>query len=271
MSTKSENRVVFITGASSGIGAALARHLAKKGFRVALAARRVSNLINIITEIQNQGGQAIALECDVRNQTSLEQSVQQTLLNWGRIDIAIANAGYGVVGNFEKLTTTHYQDQFNTNVLGLQRTLWACLAAVKKQKGSLVLMGSVAGHLSLPGNSAYSMSKFAVRALADSLWQELKPQGIAVTLISPGFVKSEIRRVDNSGQLHPTEPHPLPSWMVLDTEVAARQMARGILKRKREVVITKIGKLAVFINQHFPWLVRFIIGKGVRSRQEPSR
>ena len=105
------------------------------------------------------------------------------------------------------------------------------------------------------------MSKFAVRALAEALWHELRPTGVSVTLISPGFVESEIARVDNQGVLRDAARASAPSWLVMPTERAARQIVRAVTRRRREAVITGHGKLAVFLQRHAPWLVAW----GVRA------
>src|SRR5437762_1862320 len=120
----------------------------------------------------------------------------------GRIDVVVANAGFGVMGPLETLTLGDYRRQFETNVFGVLRTVYATLEDVKRARGRLVLLGSVSGHLALPGASAYAMSKFAVRGLAEALAHELAPRGVAVTLVSPGLVESEMRQVDNRGRWH---------------------------------------------------------------------
>jgi short-subunit dehydrogenase len=116
------------------------------------------------------------------------------------------------------------------------------------------------------------MSKFAVRALAEALGHELAPAGVAVSLVSPGYVDSEIRRVDNAGRFQTAAPEPVPGWLLVPTGTAARQIVRAVARRRREVVITGHGKLAVFMQRHAPWLVaRFVRAFGVKSRPEPTR
>src|SRR5262249_2213303 len=152
----------------------------------------------------------------------------------GAIDVAVANAGFGVIGKFGKLNIEDYRRQFETNVFGVLRTVYTTLEDLKKTRGRLVLMGSVSGHISAPEASPYSMSKFAVRALADALYCELASQGISVTLISPGFVKSEIQRVDNQGVYHEGEKNKVPEWLQMDTDKAAGQIVRAVRRRSRE-------------------------------------
>ena len=115
----------------------------------------------------------------------------------------MANAGFGVVGPIERLTLDDYRRQFETNVFGVLRTVFATLAELRRSRGRLVIVGSVSGHVALPNASPYAMSKFAVRALAQALDFELRPTGVSVTLVSPGFVDTELHQVDNRGVRHP--------------------------------------------------------------------
>ena len=142
--------------------------------------------------------------------------------------MAVANAGFGVVGTIEKLSVEDYRRQFETNVFARRsRPIKACLPELRKTRGRLVLIGSVAGYISTPNASPYAMSKFAIRALALALGPELAPSGVSVTLISPGFIESEIRQVDNRGVHHSHAKDPLPSWLPMPADVAARKIVVG--------------------------------------------
>jgi len=184
----------------------------------------------------------------------------------------VANAGFGVVGPVARLTLDDYRRQFETNVFGVLRTLKAALADVRRTRGRIAVIGSVSGHIATPGSSPYAMSKFAVRALAEALGHELARSGVSVTLVSPGYVASEIRRVDNQGVLREQTPEPVPRFLLMSTTRAARQIVRAIAWRRREVVVTGHGRAAVFFQRHAPWLTSAVIRKfGVRSRGEPGR
>jgi short-subunit dehydrogenase len=187
-------------------------------------------------------------------------------------NIVIANAGFGVVGRAEDLALADYRRQFETNVFGVLRTLQETLGALRVTRGRFVIMGSVAGYLSGAGSSPYTMSKFAVRALAESLHGELAAAGVGCTLISPGFVDSDIRRVDNRGGFHAGARDPVPAWLRMKTAVAARVMARGILRGRREVIVTAHARLIVFVARHLPRLTRWLLMRSQRaSRPEPGR
>jgi short-subunit dehydrogenase len=252
-----KDKVVLITGASSGIGEEMAVQLARSGARVALAARRKDRLDGLAEKIAQGGGVApLTLECDVTRDGDLERAVKACVEKWGKLDVAIANAGFGVTGPLKKLALNDYQRQFDTNVFGVLRTVYAALPELEKTRGNLAIIGSVAGWVSSPGASPYSMSKFALRALANAITQELKGVGVKVTLISPGFVISEIRRVDNQGRLRveseATAPHP----MAMKTEPAVYEILRAISRGKREQIVTFHGKFFVMLDRFFPWVTR---------------
>jgi short-subunit dehydrogenase len=271
MSVGSGSSTVLITGASSGIGAALAREFSRQGWRVALVARRLEKLEVLAGEIRAEGGHASVHRGDVTEEGSLAAVIAELARQQVVPQIVVANAGFGVVGKAQKLTVGDYQRQFDTNVFGVIRTLHETLPALKQTRGRFVVMGSVAGHVSGSGSSAYTMSKFAVRALAEALHGDLRAVGVGCTLISPGFVDSDIRRVDNLGALHAEARDPVPAWLRMRADKAARIMVRGIRRGRREVVVTFHAKLIVFFARHFPRFTRWALLRGGRSsRPEPG-
>ena len=218
------------------------------------------------------GRRALVLACDVTRDGELERAVAQTRDAFGRIDVVVANAGFGVVGRVERLTIEDYRRQFETNVFGVLRTIYATLDDLERTRGHLAIIGSVSGHLATPGGSPYAMSKFAVRALADALRNELRPDGVAVTLLSPGFVESEIRLVDNEGRLKTADRDRVPRWLRMPADTAARKIVTAIARRRREVVITGHGKALVFVARHLPGLMSVLVSLlGYRGRADPGR
>jgi short-subunit dehydrogenase len=267
-------KAILITGASSGIGEELAERLARHGALLTLAARRADVLSGVAERIAAaSGSRPLVIECDVTRDGDVEHAVSETVHQRGKLDVVFANAGFGVAGPFAKLSLADYRRQFETNVFGVLRTLYAALPAVTSSRGQLVITGSVAGWVAMPGVSAYAMSKFALRALANSITPELTQQGVAVTLLSPGFIESNIRRVDNRGKLHADAPEPLPSWLVVSRRVAVRQILRAVARRRREAIITGHGRVLVAIERLAPWVMRAVgrrmAARGGGYRSEP--
>jgi short-subunit dehydrogenase len=261
------DKVVLITGASSGIGEELALQLAQAGAKLTLAARRIELLEALVQKIASAGSaKPLAVACDVTRDGDLERAVAESVRQWGKLDVAIANAGFGVVGPLKKLSLEDYRRQFETNVFGVLRTIYAALPEIERRKGSIVIMGSISGWGAAPGTSPYAMSKFALRALANSVAPELERCGVKVTLISPGFVASNIRRIDNRGKFHPGAKEPVPAWLVMDTGKAVRQMLRAVARGRREAIITGHGKILVALERLAPWVVRAVGKRMTASR-----
>ena len=266
-----QGKVAFITGASSGIGAAMAREFARRGANVVLLARRWERLEALALEVRARGRGALTIRCDVTSDGDLEAAVEKTLEKYGRIDWVVANAGFGVAGAVHKLELDDYRRQFETNIFGVLRTVQATREALIASRGAIAVMGSVMSYVSLAVSSPYSMSKHAVRALAASLRAEMARHGVGVTLLAPGFVESEISHVDNQGRYKEGSRDRIPDWLRMNTDKAAVKLVKGVLKRKPVVVITGHGKLFVFIERHFPWLIRFlakVFGVDKRPHQE---
>jgi short-subunit dehydrogenase len=251
-------KVALITGASSGIGAEIARQMARQGASVVLTARRIDRLDDLAKEIETAGGQALALECDVCRDGDVDAAVARALERFGHLDIVVANAGFGIGGTLDRLSLDDFRRQMETNVFGVLRTILASREALIESRGRLALMGSVAGEIPTPSTSPYGMSKAAIRSLAASLHAELKPSGVSVTLLAPGYVDSEIRHLDRQGRHREGAVDPVPRWLRARTPVAARVMVRAIRRRRRFQVITGHGRLIVLAQRVSPGLVSWL-------------
>jgi short-subunit dehydrogenase len=265
------DKIVLITGASSGIGAALARELAARGAHLVLTARRIDKLEELAAELRPQGVQVLCVSADVTRDGELEHAVARATAELGGLDVAVANAGFGVEGLLSNLTVEDVRRQMETNLFGVLRTFYATRSALIARHGVLAMVGSVAGFVSLPGSIAYSMSKFAVRALAEGLCAELHRDGVAVVHIVPGFIDSDIRRIDNRGELHPHARDPVPRWLRMPGPEAARQIADAIAARRAKKVITHHGKLAVALSQHAHGLVDAVLRRLPVPRRREKR
>lgn len=251
---------MLITGASSGIGEAIARRYAQAGANLVLSARRLERLESLAAELTSARQKAVAVVGDVSRDGDMERVVSRALAEFGRVDVVVANAGFSVGGRLEKLSLEDYRRQFEVNVFGVLRTIYASLAELKKNRGRLVLIGSVAGSISLPQSSAYCMSKFALAGLSDALASELGSSGVSTTLIMPGFIDTEIFDVSNRNEpVKSRGKDRPPRFLLMPAGQAADQIVRAADARKRHKIITLHGKLMVFLNRCCPGLVNLVL------------
>ena len=188
---KLSGKVALITGASSGIGEATALALAAEGARVAIAARRAQRLGDLADRIRQAGGEALPIEADVKDEAKASAMVQRTLEAFGRLDMLLCIAGVGVAAPFQNTTTAEYREMMEVNFLGLLYPIHAALPAMKQQgAGHIVILSSGTGRY-IHASTVYSGTKHAASAMAESLRREIGKDGIRVTVVEPGAVKTE--------------------------------------------------------------------------------
>ncbi|MBM4276738.1 MAG: SDR family NAD(P)-dependent oxidoreductase [Deltaproteobacteria bacterium] len=260
------DRVVWITGGGSGIGRAVALEFAREGASVAMSGRRKEKLSETVTAIEAMGGRALAIPCDVMDEASIAAAVRRMTEAWGRIDVAVANAGYSVIGRIEDLNLEYWKRQFDVNVFGLVATVRAALPELQKTEGRVVLIGSVAGFVPFPKGAVYAASKAAVRMIGETLSAELRGSGVSCTTVHPAYVESEIVRVDNDGRLRENRKDPRPRRLVWKADKAARAIVLASYHRRREVVLSAYGKIAVGINRFAPGLLLKMMGKSTGAK-----
>ncbi|MGZ6126191.1 MAG: SDR family oxidoreductase [Myxococcales bacterium] len=186
-----QGKVVVITGASSGLGEATARHLASKGAKVFLGARRTDRLEAVVTDIERAGGQAGARTVDVTKRADVETFIQAALAKFDRIDVVVNNAGLMALAPIEKTLVDEWERMVDVNIKGVLYGIAAALPVFQRQKGGhFINISSVAGHKVSMGAAVYAGTKHAVRAISEGLRQEV--DGIRTTIISPGLVQSEL-------------------------------------------------------------------------------
>jgi NADP-dependent 3-hydroxy acid dehydrogenase YdfG len=186
-------KIVVITGASSGMGAAAARHLAAKGAAVVLGARRADRIEALVAEIVAAGGKAVAVATDVTRRDDLQRLVGAAVDTYGRVDVLINNAGIMPLSPLERVKVDEWDQMIDVNLKGVLYGVAAALPHMMTQKsGHIINISSVAGHKLFGGSAVYSATKFAVRALSEGLRQEMAPHNIRTTIISPGAVKTEL-------------------------------------------------------------------------------
>jgi len=256
MARRFEDAVVWITGGGSGLGAAMARTFAREGAHVAVSGRRAERLVEVVEAVEAEGRRALAVPCDVTDDDAVEAAVAQVVDTFGVLDVAVANAGFGVMGRVADLTADDWRRQLDVNVVGAASTARHAIPHLVQRRGRLALVGSVSGLVYLPKNAAYQASKAAVLAMGRTLAMELAPDGVSCTVLQPGFVKSEIGQVDNQGQFQADRRDQRPAQLMWETDDAARVMVQAIYKRKVEYTFTGHGRVAAFLGRHLPGLVQ---------------
>jgi NADP-dependent 3-hydroxy acid dehydrogenase YdfG len=193
MNSNIKEKVVVITGASSGLGEATARLLSAEGASVVLGARREQRLRSLADEVTTKGGKATAMVTDVTKREQVQKLVDTAVQTYGRIDVIINNAGLMPQSLLEQLKVDEWEQMIDVNIKGVLYGIAAALPYMQKQKaGHIINVSSVAGHKVGPGSSVYAATKHAVRALSEGLRQEVKPYNIRTTVVSPGAVATEL-------------------------------------------------------------------------------
>jgi NADP-dependent 3-hydroxy acid dehydrogenase YdfG len=188
-----EGKVVVITGASSGMGDAAARHLAGLGASVVVAARRQERIDQLVADIARTGGRALAVATDVTRREDLQRLADETVERFGLIDVLVNNAGVMPLSPLEGLRVDEWDQMIDVNLKGVLQGIAAVLPVMKRQRsGHIITTASVAGHKVFHASAVYSATKFAVRALSEGLRQEVKPYNIRTTIVSPGAVSTEL-------------------------------------------------------------------------------
>lgn len=235
-------KVVLVTGASSGIGRALALELGLRGARLGLTARRGEELLKLCEEIERAGGEALALPADVRDAEAIREVAERVREKWGRIDVLVANAGMSSTTAGTSLNTSEVGDVITINVLGVVNSVAAVLPSMlERGAGHLVAISSLASYRGMPKSGAYSASKAAVSTLFESLRVDLRRSNIAVTTIHPGFIRTPM----TAGR-----KRKLP--FLLEPDDAARRILRAIERQARTYAFP--WQLASFVRviKHIP-------------------
>ncbi len=244
-------KVVIITGASSGIGRALAKEFRARGAKLSLAARRLDLLEALKSELGNTD--ILCTETDVRQEMECKNLIDNTINKFGRIDILVNNAGISMRALFNELDLKVMHQVMDVNFYGTVNCTKYALPYLLESKGSLVGIISIAGYVGLPGRTAYSASKFAVRGLLDTIRIENLHGGLHVLVAAPGFTSSEIRKVALTADGKLQGDTPRNEGIMMSAERCAYLITEAIRKRKRTLILTFIeGKFSVLLGKLFP-------------------
>ena len=231
------DKVALITGGSSGIGRATALRLASHGARVVVAARNQTALDKVVAEIKNRGGQALAAPTDVTKPEDCRRAVETTVKEFGRLDVLLCSAGLSMRTYFENSDLNAMENVVRVNFLGTLFATYFAVPHVKKSRGSLVAMSSLAGLRGIPSYSLYGATKFAVQGLYESLRLELRRDGVHVGVVSPGFVDTPLRDrvLGPDGKAWPDPPR--PPFRVWPVEKCVDRIVRLIVKRRSRALL----------------------------------
>lgn len=250
-----KNKVIIVTGASSGIGKACAEEFAKRGANLVLAARQYVTLCEVTADLEKRYGiKAVAVQTDVSKEEDCKLLIKQALITFDRIDMLINNAGLSMRALFNELDLSVLKNLMDVNFWGTVYCTKYALPEILKAKGSIVGVSSIAGYRGLPGRTGYSASKFAMNGFMESLRTELLKTGVHVMVACPGFTASNIRvtALSKDGASHGETSMEEGKMMSADT--VAHIIADGIAARKRTLIMTGQGKLTVWINKLLPAL-----------------
>jgi NADP-dependent 3-hydroxy acid dehydrogenase YdfG len=228
MSQGIENKVVVITGASSGLGEATARHLAERGAFVVLGARRRDRIEALAKELTAAGHKARAVPTDVTNADQVKKLVDVAVNEFGRIDVMLNNAGLMPLAPLERVKIDEWDQMIDVNIKGVLYGIAAALPYMKAQKsGHIINVSSVYGHVVGPDATVYCATKFAVRALSEGLRREVKPYNLRTTVISPGAVATELLEHISENDIQ-TETKGFVSQIAIPAESFARMVAFAV-------------------------------------------
>jgi short-subunit dehydrogenase len=249
---KLKNKVAIITGASSGIGRALAIAMSQEGASVVLAARNKEKLDEVVTDIKYQGLEAMAVQCDVSNENDCKNLILNATEKYGRLDILVNNAGVSMRALFRDTRVDVLKKLMDINFWGMVYCTKYAMPYLLGSKGSVVGVSSVAGYKGLPGRTGYSSSKFAMHGFLEALRIENLKTGLHVLIACPGFTASNIRNTALNENGEQQGESPRDEGKMMSAEEVAKHIIYAIVKRKDRIVLTSQGKTTVGINKFFP-------------------
>lgn len=245
-----ENKVVVITGASSGIGKALAFEALKRGGKVAVCARSMDKLQSLFADVDPS--LVLMAKVDVSKEDECRFFIDAVKDKWGKIDVLVNNAGISMRALFEEVELSVLKELMDINFWGAVFCTKYALPSILKNKGVIIGISSVAGYRGLPGRTGYSASKFALQGFLESLRTELLHTGAHVMWVSPGFTNSNIRKVARASDGSQQSETPLDEQKLMSAEQCAEIILDSVQKRKRSLIMTMQGKMTTFVNKLFP-------------------
>ena len=247
-----KDKVVIITGGSSGIGRALAAEFGKRGSNVLITGRNLNELNQVVAELSSKGVIIKGFQADVSIEEDNRKMVEEAIKQFGHIDILINNAGVSMRALFEDLQLDVFKKVMDINFYGAVYATKCALPYILQTKGSIVGVSSINGKRSTPARSAYSASKFAMEGFLETLRTEVMKRGVHVLVASPGFTASNIRKRSLMKDGTAQGDSPRKEQEMMSADEVAHHIYKAVLNRKRDLVLTTKGRLAIFLNKWMP-------------------
>jgi uncharacterized protein len=252
-------KIVVVTGASMGIGEAIAKIFADRGASVVMLSRDAGRVEAARGRV-GHGERTLAMACDVRHREDVDRVIGLTLHHFKRIDVWVNNAGHGMLDSVAQMEMAACREMFDTNFFGAVGAMQAAIPVMRLQgAGSIINVSSIAGHIPVPFHAAYSATKFALNAVGKAARVELKKDGIHVLTVCPGRVQTPF----NENSVRGNEVKRVGSGRGISAERVARATLRGYLKQKREVIVPWTMYAPQKIYQFFPGFVEWVMGRMV--------
>lgn len=246
------NKVVIITGGSSGIGKSCAKVFAKNGSTVIITGRNESSLASTVSQFAKENLNIHFVTADVSIPADNVKVAQYAIEKFGKIDVLVNNAGISMRALFNDLDLSVIRKVMDINFYGTVYATHACIHQIIKNKGSIIGISSIAGYRGLPARTGYSASKFAMQGFLESLRTELLHSGVHILVACPGFTASNIRTTALSADGSSQSESPLDESKIMSADIVAEKIYQATVNRKRDLVMTTQGKLTVFLNKLFP-------------------
>ena len=263
-----KDKVFIVTGASSGIGKAIAIEAAKQGANVVLAARNTENLVAVAEVIKGFGQDALPVKTDVSKKEDAKNLIDKALEKFGKIDVLVNNAGISMRAMFDDMDISVFEKVMNINFMGTVYCTRYAIKHILKQKGSIVGVSSISGLSPLPARTAYVASKYAMFGFLTTLRVENMRRGLHVLIAHPGFTESNIRKRALLADGREQGQTPRKEEKMMTAEEVAIKILKGIRKRKKVIVMTAIGKATVFFNKWWPSLTHKEIYKTIAKEPD---
>lgn len=269
-----KDKVMVITGASSGIGLASARLFASYGARLALAARSIDKLKTLASEISSDPSKVLCIKTDVSIEEDCKNLIESTVKYFGRIDFLINNAGISMRASFSNVDLNVIRRLMDVNFWGTVCCTKYALPYLLESKGSVTGVISVAGYAGLPGRTGYATSKFAIRGFLETLRMEHQGDGLHVLVFAPGYTSSNVRNAALLADGSPQGTTPKDESNLMSAEEVAQKLAWGLYRKKREMILTALGYWDVWFYKRFPRLMDWVQLNYIRKHEkgiDPSR